>query len=271
MPINASTQESLRRLFYEGFSARDLAEPLCSFDASMDSHELRSQMQANGYRVVGIRRSGFINGYVEVHDLTDGPCGDHCQSFATHQVVPDSTSLTSVIAGLNHHARLFIAILGHVGGIVTRTDLQKPPFRMWLFGMVTLLEMRLSQMVERNWAGDEWRAYLSEGRLQKAEALLAERRRRNQDLNLLDCLQFSDKGQIVARNRRLLDGTQFTSRRRFEDVIKRLESLRNNLAHSQDILATDWKTIVELSENLESILIGTAAQDADDRHRRRSD
>ena len=85
-----------------------------------------------------------------------------------------------------------------------------------------------------------------------------------QELSLLDCLQFSDKGQIIARNRQLLDITQFTSRRRFEDVIKRLESLRNNLAHAQDILTSDWKTIVELSENLEEILVGTQDQAADD-------
>ena len=262
MPINPSTQESLRRLFYEGFSARDIAEPLCSFDASADSHWLGTHMKDNGYLVVGVRDSGFIRGFVEVSDLTDGVCSEHYQPFSDHpdQVVPDSTSLTAVIAGLDHHRRLFVSILGHVGGIITRTDLQKPPFRMWLFGMVTLLEMRLSHMIERNCAGDQWRRFLSDGRIQKAESLLADRQRRNQDLNLLDCLQFSDKGQIVARNRQLLEITQFTSRRSFEDVIKRLESLRNNLAHAQDIVATDWKTIVELSENIEQILVGSEGQ-----------
>jgi hypothetical protein len=127
---------------------------------------------------------------------------------------------------------------------------------MWLFGMVTLLEMRLSNMIERTCPGDEWRQFLSDSRIRKAESLLAERQRRNQDLDLLDCLQFSDKGQIVARNRQLLEATQFSSRRSLEDVIKRLESLRNNLAHAQDIVTTDWKTIVELSENLEQILVG---------------
>ncbi len=256
MPINPSTQESLRRLFYEGFSARDIAEPLCSFDTSLNSQELGTHMQLNGYRVVGVRDHGFVKGFVVISDLVNGACGDHYQPFSDHQVVPDTTSLSSVIAGLNHHDRLFVSMLGHIGGIITRTDLQKPPFRMWLFGMVTLLEMRLSHMIERNCDGDQWRQFLSDGRIQKAESLLAERKRRNQDLMLLDCLQFSDKGQIVARNRQLLEITQFESRRKFEDVIKRLESLRNNLAHAQDIVSTDWATIVELSENIEQILVG---------------
>ena len=36
--------------------------------------------------------------------------------------------------------------------------------------------------------------------LQKADGLLQERSRRNQDLTFFDCLQLSDKPQIVARN-----------------------------------------------------------------------
>jgi hypothetical protein len=84
--------------------------------------------------------------------------------------------------------------------------------------------------------------------LQKAEILLAERKRRNQKLELLDCMQFSDKGQIVARNEGIRNLTVFPSRRQAEETIKQLEQLRNNLAHSQDILATDWDTIIRLCE-----------------------
>jgi hypothetical protein len=29
-------------------------------------------------------------------------------------------------------------VLGQVGGIVAKTDLQKPPVRMWLSGMITI-------------------------------------------------------------------------------------------------------------------------------------
>jgi len=44
------------------------------------------------------------------------------------------------------------------------------------------------------------------------------------------------------------------SRSRGEEVIKRLETLRNNLAHSQDIVTFDFEIIAELSENLDRIL-----------------
>ena len=105
--------------------------------------------------------------------------------------------------------------------------------------------------------GDSWKQYLSESRLQKAEALLEERKRRNQNLDLMDCLQISDKGQILARNEELRGLTRMQSRRQTEQTIRLLESLRNNLAHSQDIISCDWETIVVLCKDLERVIHGT--------------
>jgi hypothetical protein len=127
---------------------------------------------------------------------------------------------------------------------------------MWLFGMVTLIEMRFSRLIERFCPDDTWKQFLSAGRIEKAEQLLEERARRNQDLTLLDCIQLSDKAQIVARNGQLREMTRFQSRRQVEEAAKLLEKLRNNLAHSQDIITGDWEAIVALSENLDSVLDG---------------
>jgi hypothetical protein len=103
---------------------------------------------------------------------------------------------------------------------------------------------------------ESWKQYVSEGRLEKAQALCDERRRRNQSVALLDCLQISDKGQIVARNEKIRSVTRMDSRRQTEEGVKMLESLRNNLAHSQDILATDWPMIVGLCRDLELAITG---------------
>ena len=118
--------------------------------------------------------------------------------------------------------------------------------------MITIVEMGLTRLIESAYPDGSWRQCLSEGRLQKAEALLAERQRRNQDLDLLDCLQFSDRGQIVLRNEELRKRAGFVSRSRGEQTVKELESLRNNLAHAQDIIACDWDIIVKLTEFLDS-------------------
>ena len=74
---------------------------------------------------------------------------------------------------------------------------------MWLFGMITIIDMALTRMIETAYPDGSWRQCLSEDRRQKAETLLEERQRRNQELDLPDCLQFSDRGQIVLRNEEL--------------------------------------------------------------------
>ena len=257
MNWNASTIDNLRRVFTDGFVARDIAEPLISFDAPTAVSEVAELMDRRNLDVVGIRKEGVVVGYVERADLSGATCGERTRSIEAAMTISETASLADVVLGLVDSPRLFVRVLGAVGGIVTTSDLQKPPVRMWLFGMITLLEMRTSRLIELKCQGDSWKQYLSESRLQKAEALLEERKRRNQNLELIDCLQISDKGQIIAMNEEIRRLTRMQSRRQTEQVIKMLESLRNNLAHSQDIISCDWETIVELCKDMERVISGT--------------
>jgi len=246
----ASTRipEAVKRAFTETFRARHVAEPLASFDSSADAAKVRDFMNGRDYDVVGIRTDGHVTGYVDRPALDHGTCGQFQRPLAEATVRDDTASLLTVLMELNRAPFLFITVLGRVGGIITLSDLQKAPVRMWLFGIVTLIEMRFTELIEGHCSDDTWQVYLSQGRLQKAEALLAERSRRNPGLQLFDCLQFSDKGQIVARHEAIRQLTVFPSRSKAEEAIKELEQLRNNLAHAQDILTSDWATIVHLCE-----------------------
>ena len=64
-------------------------------------------------------------------------------------------------------------------------------------------------------------------------------------------LQFSDKAQVIAQNEAIRSLTRFSSRRQVEKACRALEALRNNLAHSQDIVSCDWETIVILATDLD--------------------
>ena len=255
MNWNASSAESLRRIFMEGPTARDIAEPLVSFDACTPSAEVAEIMRFRSFDAVGVRRGGIVVGYVERNDLCGPTCGERVRPITAP--IADSAPLADVVLRLANVPHLFVRVLGAMGGIIAKADLQKPPVRMWLFGMVTLMEMRATRLIELLCRDGNWRQYLSEARLQKAEALLEERKQRNQDLALMDCLQISDKGQIIARHEELRRLTRMQSRRQAEQAIKMLESLRNNLAHSQDILSSDWETIVGLCQDIERVICGT--------------
>jgi hypothetical protein len=259
MTLSSSSVHSLRRVFQQAFVVHDIAEALVSFDDTALIENVRGIMESKQLEVVGVRTDGRVHGYLEGADLAQGRCADHMQPFTEELVILDSSPIPELVLRLKERRRLFVSVLGHVGGIVSRTDLQKPPVRMWLFGMVTLIEMRFSRLIEHFCGNDAWKESLSAARVQKAEQLLEERTRRNQHLNLADCLQLSDKAQIIARNPQLRKMTRFRSRSQLEKAAKMLEKLRNNLAHAQDIVTSDWEAIVALSENLDAVLDGPSA------------
>ena len=81
--------------------------------------------------------------------------------------------------------------------------------------------------------------------------LQAERLRRGQHCSLLDCIQLSDKGKIIISKHETMAIMGLESRRSAKKVIREMESLRNNLAHAQDIVTYDWGQIVRLAGRLE--------------------
>jgi hypothetical protein len=242
----------VRRLFTEGFQAGDVAEPLASFDAETAADVVAQFMDARGFDVVGIRRDGMVAGFVERERLAGGACGSAMREFG--EGLHDSAPLLNVVRELAAGPRVFVSVFGQVAGIITRDDMQKPAVRMWLFGMVTMVELRYTRLIREMCPDESWRQHLSEGRLKKAEAFMAERRRRNRPASLLDCLQLSDKGRIVARDERIRSRTIFSSRRQAEEGISLLEGLRNNLAHAQDIVSSDWDAVVQLAGHMHRLL-----------------
>jgi hypothetical protein len=251
-----SAGHSLRRVFLQGFTVMDLAVPLISFDSTADAEQTRRFMQKKKLQIIGVRTDGHVTGVIGLGDIPKtgavGPGRDAMQGL----VLDSSATLAETVTALRDAQRVMVSILGHVGAIVSRTDIEKPPARMWLFGMVTLIEMRYSRMVDVYCPDDSWQEYLSEGRVALARELQAERSRRQQGVDLLSCLQFSDKMQIVARNAELRAKTSFQSRRQVDLVAKLLQKLRNNLAHSQSIVSDDWETIQLLTEHLDIVLEG---------------
>ena len=244
-----------RRLFRDNFTVHDITEPLASFDGESDGQAVRQAMEEAGYELAGVRQRGVMVGYLVRDELASGPCLQWHHPFTEDVVIDESESLADLILRLRDRQRLFVRVFGRPGGIVSRTDLEKPAVRMWLFGMITLMEMRFTSLIDLL-PDDVWQNLLSENRLEKARWLQAERRKRHSHVRLVECLQFADKAQVIARSPALRERTRASSRREVEQIARKLEQLRNHLAHAQEITLTSWDTIVLLAENLDDVLIG---------------
>ncbi len=247
-------QSHMKKLFTEGFTARDIAEPLLSFDKDKSAEYVRKFMSDNNLHIIGIRNEGVVTGYVEPEDLVDGSCGDYEHRYDEGTVLNQASSFRDVIDCLDRSKYCFVSVLGNVGGVITHSDIQKPPVRMWLFGMISILEMFVSRTLKEKYKDSSWQAELTANRLNKAKKLQEERNRRNQHVDLLDCLPLSDKAQILMKNPDFRAEAGYESKRAAEQGIRAFESLRNNLAHAHDIVTYDWETIVAVSQRLDKIM-----------------
>ena len=246
-----------QKAFMKAFSAKDIAEPLRSFGTNESSVEVGILMRNLNIAVCGVQIKGLTGGYVLKADLSDGLCGDNIRLFRQDQVLESEASLTDVVQVLTRHEYCFLSMNGTVFGVIDRSDIQKPMVRMWLFGMVTLLEMIIVDRIRDTQPDNSWKELISKSRLEKADALLQERQRRNQRCNILDCLQFADKLKILTEDADLLIALGFKSKRAANQVIKEMDSLRNNLAHSQDIVTHDWPQIARMTKRIESVFFDT--------------
>ena len=241
----------LFRLFTEAFSAQDISEPVRSFDASRPCADVLALMELQDLEIVCLRKQGVISGYVKRVDLDDKLCGDHMRLFRSGQTISADRSLVDVIHILTVQRYGFITMLGEVSGYFSRNDINKPVVRMWLFGIITFVEMEILKVIRGNFPNDTWQTAITNKRLEQASNLQQERERRGQQSQLLDCLQLSDKVKILISKQETLDEIGLGSRNSAKKFLKEIESLRNNLSHAQDIVTYDWAQIVRITHRLQ--------------------
>jgi hypothetical protein len=243
-------------MFTDTFKASHLADPLRSFDSSRDPVEIDRLLRQFDLPVAGIRIDGQVMGYVRRDKLEKDAETGSLRAFGPDQVLHGDDSLSDVILVLNRYDHCFVALLGDVVGFISRAHMQRPIVRMWLFGIVTLTELELTERIRAAWPDGGWKSVVSDGRLKKAEALMASRQKKGIETDLVDCLQLSDKAQILIEDEDTLAKFGFKTKRSAKRVIKELESLRNHLAHAQDIVTHDWAQIVRMVHRIEEIAGG---------------
>lgn len=242
--------EHFKNKYLQLFSARDIAESLLSFDSDTSTNKANKAFKYHKQDVASIRINGRVQGFVKQQGLKGEVCGDSMRHYTVDQVIRGTAGLSDVIHVLTRHDYCFVNIFGEVTAVITREDINKPQVRMWLFGIVTMIETALTQLIERVFPEESWRNVLSPGRLEKTEDIWRERKRRNLYCKLIDCLQLSDKAGILISDKDMLKQMGFETGKQAKKIIKELESLRNHLAHSQDIVSHDWAQIARLVNRL---------------------
>src|SRR5215212_2384760 len=126
-----------RNLFEERITVHTILESILSCPASADAVEMAKHLRERDFDLAGVQETeqGSVIGFVSVDDLTVGLVSDHIQRFGPEWLVSDGIALLDLLPVLSVKPQVFV-LTGHsVGGIVTRADLNKPPLRVYLFGL----------------------------------------------------------------------------------------------------------------------------------------
>jgi hypothetical protein len=248
----------LRSFLGAGILARAIVEPLrcCPWDAPAEA--MKVILRDRGFDVAGVQKSqnGSVIGFVARETLGAGRISDYTKQISAEHLVSDAATLSDLLTVLRAKERVFVLAGSEVKGIITRADLNKPPVRVYLFGVISLLEMHMGFWVRSTYDEDSWQQELKKGRLEAANELQVKRRERNEQCTLLDCLQLCDKRKLLLAVSDLRPKLGFSSKSHAEGLLKQAEKLRDQLAHSQQDLVqgTSWPVLIELIEKIEAVV-----------------
>lgn len=248
----------LRGLFEKGLTAAAISELLRCCKSGDSAMEVRAELERLDFDVAGVLDpdSGRVIGWVDRATLAQGECSEHCAAFQADQLISESAPLVDVIHVLAKVERVYVIERTRVSGLVTRADLRKPPVRTLLFGLVSLLEMHLTYWIRTLFPNNLWQRNLTDGRLDKARTLFDQRRARNEDISVVDCLQLCDKRDIVSGSDEAIETLGLDSQVVARQQLRAIEGLRDRVAHSQDDVAGDggWSDVSSIIETIHSIL-----------------
>jgi len=249
-----SSLKDLRYFFDQTITVREITEPLVSFDADHEARNVRDFMAEHSFDVVGVRERGSVVGYVRREELDGGTIRDDLIAFSENDAIPGSSPLLEAVQRLKNRNEVFVTLLGQVGGILTCGDLQKTPVRMWLFGLISMIEMQMLRLIREAFPDSGWKVLMTQNRLNLAKEIFKDRKKRNFDTDLSDCLQWCDKVKIVLNHDELTALFGLPDKASGKKTLKDLEKLRNDLAHAQDIITGRWPELADLTHKAEVLL-----------------
>jgi hypothetical protein len=245
---SVSHLKHLRLLFERNITVKDIAEPLATFDREMNAHIASQKMSQSNYDAMGVTTEGVVEGYVLRSDLNGGVVGDGILPFGDEDVLSDIEPLSNLLLKLHGREYYFVQVLGRVGGIVRKTDCQKAPIRMWLFGLITLLEMQITRLIRERYPGSGWERALTRNRISRARNRFRSRAKKNQEINVIECLELPDKVSIVSKDELLRRELGFRSVGHASKTLRRVIDLRNDIAHAYETFSKDWAELISRVE-----------------------
>jgi hypothetical protein len=218
------------------------------------------KMKRDHFDAVGVTdAAGRVIGYVDAKGNSAGTCGDksRLRTIEPGTLVTDAMPLTEAAPIVARRRRVFILDKDRTSMIVTRADLQKAPVRMMIFGIVTVMEMHLTELLRRMWSGDTWadcgpftakQAKAIRDRFHQAEA-------RDEETDVFDGMTLNEKSALAGSTGILVEALNMNGPDDLESSLIEVRQLRNAVAHSKSLVTSNrsWNKVVHVTAEAQRI------------------
>jgi hypothetical protein len=245
---------NLKDLFERYITISVITEEFIAFNANEDVEKCFTYMQEKHFDIIGVRENGCIIGYARLSKEDRGLLGEHKIEFKEDEILSDSEPLPEAVHRLAKTPYIFVKVSDEVAGIVTRADLYKPAVRIWLYGLISILEIHMLELIQKTFSVDEWKKCLSAERQQKMSNIYEDRRKHNEEIEEIYCTEFCDKRTIIEKSEVAIKATGFKLRAEFSKNLKKIEVMRNEIAHSCKVSKTQWEIVSELCRKIEFLI-----------------
>jgi len=208
------------------------------------------EMKNKRYDIIGIRENGRIFQYLKLN-------GD-VEDIQLENIIADSTPLTNLtkIFSENINRKIFVLNKEEIKYIITKADLQKGPYCLFLFGLIVNFEITSREFIKQIY-DDTWENKLSDNKLDDINDRFEDLKEKNQDIDKLHCTYLSELKPILFKTKQFLSLCEKLnlSRTKAKDLFDHVSILRNNLAHSRKSEDTikDWKKILNIAQKIPQI------------------
>lgn len=232
----------------------------CDIDDERDIATLFAHPQFEDFDQIPVRKDSSIIGVVTLE--CKGSIEKCLHRLDESMLISAQEPLTQFIPLMAKHPPYRLVLQGgSIRGIVTRSDLLKLPVRVFVFTLVTHLELLMTDIIRKKYPDHEeesqWLKYLTEARQENVDKKQQSRKKENYDLPLLECTDFCDKRDIVRKI------CSFSNK--FKDDLEKIETyVRNAVAHAASygrndqemqqfihliIRTQEWISKLELGQN----------------------
>jgi predicted transcriptional regulator len=251
-----TTFGELQNIFIDNITTKFIYEPLACCKINDNAFEVKRTLDVKDFDTLGVldKNQNKI-GYIIHQELKDGEISNYLRAFEPQLLISDSTPISDLLDILSEKEYVYVLDKNSIEGIVTRADINKPIVRIYLFGIISLFELHLNYYININNTEKEWLEKLTENRILAAQEIYQQRKGNNSQLTILECIQICDKKTILLKTESFLESFEY-SKTRFKNLLENSESIRNELAHSQNsiIANLNWKDFVSTISELKDFL-----------------